>query len=93
MQEYASELTQEKVRDCLAPLLEKYRVAVTATAQRYGSQQTEEGYLADGEKILEYFAARGEYILRYTEEFVTLSDRTKLPYGETETAMESVPEE
>ena len=93
MQEYASELTREKVGEYLEPLLEKYRVAVAATAQRYGSQQTEEGYLADGEKILEYFTERGEYILRYTEEFVTLSDRTKLPYGKTETAMESVPEE
>lgn len=70
MEEYAEELTQEKAEEYLTPLLDKYRVSVTATAQRYGLGQTEEGYLADGEKILEYFAARGEYILRYTEEFV-----------------------
>ena len=73
MEEYAEELTQEKAEEYLTPLLDKYRVPVTATAQRYGLGQTEEGYLADGEKILEYFAARGEYILRYTEEFVTES--------------------
>lgn len=69
MQEYVEELTQEKVRERLTPLLEKYRASVAATAERYGLRQTEEGYLADGERILEYFAERGEYILRYTEEF------------------------
>ena len=90
MGEYAEELTQEKAEEYLTPLLDQYRVAVTATAQRYGLGQTEEGYLADAEKILEYFAARGEYILRYTEEFVTLSGRPELFSGEEEAVAESV---
>ena len=93
MKEYAEELTQEKAEKYLIPLLDKYRVSVTATAQRYGLGQTEEGYLADGEKILEYFAARGEYILRYTEEFITSSDRTDAFDGARETAGEGVTEE
>lgn len=93
MQQYAEELTQEKAETYLAPLLEACRVPVTATAGRYGLQQTEEGYLADGEKILEYFASRGEYILRYTEELITLSGRPDLPSGEGEPVLESVPEE
>lgn len=90
MQEFAEELTREKAEACLTPLLGTFRVPVTATAKRYGLRQTEEGYLADGEKILEYFAARGEYILRYTEEVVTLSDRTDPPSGEEERITESV---
>ncbi len=89
MREYAEQLTKEKAEAYLTPFLENHRVAVTATAERYGLRQTEEGYLADGEKILEYFAARGEYILRYTEEFIMLSGQEKLPYGEGETATES----
>ena len=89
----AEELTQEKAETYLAPLLEACRVPVTATAGRYGLQQTEEGYLADGEKILEYFASRGEYILRYTEELITLSGRPDLSSGEGEPVLESVPEE
>ena len=93
MQEYAEELTQEKAESYLTALQETCRVPVTATAQRYGLPQTEEGYLADGERILEYFAARGEYILRYTEEFITLSDRTDAFDGVRETAGESVTEE
>ena len=75
MQKYAEELTEDAARECLEPLTEHYRAAVTATAERYGLRQTEEGYLADGEKILEYFAKRGEYILRYTEEFATTGNR------------------
>ncbi len=93
MQEYAEELTRERAETYLTPLSETCRVPVAATAGRYGLQQTEEGYLSDGEKILEYFAARGEYILRYTEEFITLSDRTELHFEEGETVLESVPEE
>ena len=93
MREYAEELTQEKAETYLAPLLETCRVPVTATAGRYGLRQTEEGYLTDGEKILEYFAARGEYILRYTEEFITSSDRTDAFDGARETAGEGVAEE
>ena len=48
MREYVEELTKEKAEEYLTPLLETYRVAVTATAERYGLRQTEEGYLADG---------------------------------------------
>ena len=70
MQEYAEQLTALAARECLEPLLEKYRTAVTATAERYGLRQTEEGYLADGETILEYFEKRGEYLLRYTQEAI-----------------------
>lgn len=90
MQEYADGLTPDKVSEYLTPLLETYRVAVTATAERYGLRQTEEGYLADGDKILEYFAARGEYILRYTEEFVTLANLADASDGTQATAAESV---
>ena len=85
MREYVEELTKEKAEEYLTPLLETYRVAVTATAERYGLRQTEEGYLADGDTIQEYFASRGEYILRYTEELITLVDQTEAP--------ESAPEE
>lgn len=60
MREYVEELTKEKAEEYLTPLLETYRVAVTATAERYGLRQTEEGYLADGMTIQEYFASRGE---------------------------------
>lgn len=70
MQAYAEEWTREQVEEALTPILEKYRVAVTVTAQRYGVQQTEEGYLADGDTILTYFDRRGEYILRYTQELL-----------------------
>ena len=87
------ELTKEKAEEYLTPLLETYRVAVTATAERYGLRQTEEGYLADGDTIQEYFASRGEYILRYTEELITLVDQTEAPDGVQETVTESVPEE
>lgn len=93
MQEYADRWTQEKAGEYLTPLLETYRVAVTATAERYGLQLTEEGYLSDGDKILEYFAARGNYLLRYTEDFVTLSNRTDLSSQDEEAVMESVPEQ
>ena len=93
MEDYARKLTKEKAEESLTPLLEACRVAVTATANRYGLRQTEEGYLADGERILEYFAARGEYILRYTEEFVTSSDRTAASDGARETAGEGAAEE
>ena len=93
MREYVEELTKEKAEEYLTPLLETYRVAVTATAERYGLRQTEEGYLADGDTIQEYFASRGEYILRYTEEFITLVDQTEAPDGVQETVTESVPEE
>ena len=93
MREYVEELTKEKAEEYLTPLLETYRVAVTATAERYGLRQTEEGYLADGDTIQEYFASRGEYILRYTEELITLVDQTEAPDGVQETVTESVPEE
>ena len=53
----------------------------------------EEGYLADGDTIQEYFASRGEYILRYTEELITLVDQTEAPDGVQETVTESVPQE
>ena len=69
MEWYVEQMTQEAAEECLCPLLEKYRVAVTVTAARYGMRQTEESYLTDGDRILEYFGGRGEYILRYTEEF------------------------
>lgn len=68
-------------------------MAVTATAERYGLRQTEEGYLADGDTIQEYFASRGEYILQYTEELITLVDQTEAPDGVQETVTESAPEE
>ena len=93
MREYVEELTKEKAEEYLTPLLETYRVAVTATAERYGLRQTEEGYLADGDTIQKYFASRGEYILRYTEELITLVDQTEAPDGVQETVTESVPEE
>ena len=93
MREYVEELTKEKAEEYLTPLLETYRVAVTATAERYGLRQTEEGYLADGDTIQEYFASRGAYILRYTEELITLVDQTEAPDGVQETVTESVPEE
>ena len=50
-------------------------------------------YLADGDTIQEYFASRGEYILRYTEELITLVDQTEAPDGVQETVTESAPEE
>lgn len=93
MQEYAGELTQEKAEEYLTPQLEAYRVAVTATAERYGLPQTEEGYLSDGDRILEYFAARGEYILRYTEALITGSDRPEVSSKEEETVTKSEPGE
>ena len=93
MREYVEELTKEKAEEYLTPLLETYRVAVTATAERYGLRQTEEGYLADGDTIQEYCASRGEYILRYTEELITLVDQTEAPDGVQETVTESAPEE
>ena len=93
MREYVEELTKEKAEEYLTPLLETYRVAVTATAERYGLRQTEEGYLADGDTIQKYFASRGEYILRYTEELITLVDQTEAPDGVQETVTESAPEE
>ena len=93
MRDYVVVLTKEKAEEYLTPLLETYRVAVTATAERYGLRQTEEGYLADGDTIQEYFASRGEYILRYTEELITLVDQTEAPDGVQETVTESAPEE
>lgn len=69
------ELTKEKAEEYLTPLLETYRVAVTATAERYGLRQTEEDIWLTGLSIQEYFASRGEYILRYTEELITLVDQ------------------
>ena len=54
MREYVEELTKEKAEEYLTPLLETYRVAVTATAERYGLRQTEEGYLAERTTIQEY---------------------------------------
>ena len=77
MQAYAEEWTREQVEEALTPILEKYRVAVTVTAQRYGVQQTEEGYLADGDTILTYFDRRGEYILRYTQELLNRNAETE----------------
>ena len=77
MQAYAEEWTREQVEEALTPILEKYRVAVTVTAQRYGVQQTEEGYLADGDTILTYFDRRGEYILRYTQELLHRNAETE----------------
>ena len=77
MQAYADEWTREHVEEALTPILEKYRVAVTVTAQRYGVQQTEEGYLADGDTILTYFDRRGEYILRYTQELLNRNAETE----------------
>ena len=77
MQAYADEWTREHVEEALTPILEKYRVAVTVTAQRYGVQQTEEGYLADGDTILTYFDRRGEYILRYTQELLHRNAETE----------------
>lgn len=77
MQAYAEEWTREQVEEALTPILEKYRVAVTVTAQRYGVQQTEEGYLADAETILTYFDRRGEYILRYTQELLHRNAETE----------------
>ena len=77
MQAYADEWTREQVEEVLTPILEKYRVAVTVTAQRYGVQQTEEGYLADGDTILTYFDRRGEYILRYTQELLNRNAETE----------------
>lgn len=77
MQAYADEWTREQVEEALTPILEKYRVAVTVTAQRYGVQQTEEGYLADGDTILTYFDRRGEYILRYTQELLHRNAETE----------------
>ena len=65
------------MEEALTPILEKYRVAVTVTAQRYGVQQTEEGYLADGDTILTYFDRRGEYILRYTQELLHRNAETE----------------
>lgn len=70
IREYSQKMTEEKVKKILEELLEKYRIPVAETARRYGIGQTEEGYLADGDVILEYFAGRGEYILRYTDEFL-----------------------
>ncbi len=77
MQAYAEEWTRERVEESLTPILEKYRVAVTATAERYGVRQTEEGYLADGDTILTYFDRRGEYILRYTQELLNRNSETE----------------
>lgn len=77
MQAYAEEWTREQVEEALTSILEKYRVAVTVTAQRYGVQQTEEGYLADGNTILTYFDRRGEYILRYTQELLNRNAETE----------------
>ena len=77
MQAYAEEWTREQVEEALTPILEKYRVAVTVTAQRYGVQQTEEGYLADADTILTYFDRRGEYILRYTQELLHRNAETE----------------
>ena len=77
MQAYAEEWTREQVEEALTPILEKYRVAVTVTAQRYGVQQTEEGFLADGDTILTYFDRRGEYILRYTQELLNRNAETE----------------
>ena len=77
MRQYAEELTEEKAAEKLTPLLEQYRVAVAATVERYGLRQTEEGYLNDGDRILEYFASRGEYILRYTDEFLKTIQETE----------------
>lgn len=77
MQAYADEWTREHVEEALTPILEKYRVAVMVTAQRYGVQQTEEGYLADGDTILTYFDRRGEYILRYTQELLHRNAETE----------------
>lgn len=77
MQAYADEWTREQVEEALTPILEKYRVAVTVTAQRYGVQQTEEGYLADADTILTYFDRRGEYILRYTQELLHRNAETE----------------
>ena len=77
--EFAEQMTQEKAEEELNAIRDRHRAAVAETAKRYGLQLTEEGYLADGDSILEYFAGRKDYILRYTEEFLKLAEDSEVP--------------
>ena len=85
MRDYAEQMTRERAEEELSAIWEQQRTAVAETAKRYGLQLTEDGYLADGDTILAYFANRKDYILRYTEEFPRMPEDSETAEG-TDTA-------